>query len=249
MDLAVSLVFDGGITVGKIYEAFANLTLMFGFYTQSGMSVIGVGWTLGVIFGFYILFPFFVYLIWTKKRAWMTLLITMVISYVSTVHFGTGGNLCFPWLCYFVAGGLIYLYRAEIERLMKNRWTGITVTILGFVLVYVVKIPWEGNLAVILSTSKKLIGFSLMVIGAMCADTKLWCNPVSKFISGVSLEIYLAHMMVFRVIEQVGFTRIAGETVLSYVLACILTVGGVLLFATFYKVIERKIRKRLCTAS
>jgi hypothetical protein len=45
MDVAVSLMLDGGITVGKIYEAFAKLTLMFGFYTTSGMSVIGVGWT------------------------------------------------------------------------------------------------------------------------------------------------------------------------------------------------------------
>ncbi len=232
----------------RFYEAFANLTLMFGFYTQSGMSVIGVGWTLGVIFGFYILFPFFVYLIWTKKRAWMILLITMVISYVSTVYFGSGGSLCFPWLCYFVAGGLIYLYRAEIERLMKNRWVGITVTILGFVLVYVVKIPLEGNLAVILGTSKKLIGFSLMVTGAMCADTKMWCNPVSKFISGVSLEIYLAHMMVFRVIEKVGLTRIAGESVLSYVIVCILTTVGVLVFATAYQWCETKIRQKIKVA-
>lgn len=51
IDATVSLVFTGGITVGKLYEAFANLTLMFGLYITSGMSVIGVGWTLGIIFG------------------------------------------------------------------------------------------------------------------------------------------------------------------------------------------------------
>ncbi len=248
MDLAVSLVFDGSITAGKIYEAFANLTLMFGFFTTSGMSVIGVGWTLGVIFGFYILFPFFVYLIWTKKRTWMTLLITMVISYISEVHFAAGGSLCFTWLCYFVAGGLIYLYRAEIERLVKTTWVGITVTILGFVLVYVVKLPLDGNLAVFLGTTKKLIGFSMMMIGAMCADTKLWCNPITKFISSVSLEIYLAHMMVFRVIEKVGLTRIFGESMLSYVIVCILTIGGVLMFATVYQWCEKKIRRRIKAA-
>ncbi len=249
MDVAVSLVLDGGITVGKIYEAFANLTLMFGFYTTSGMAVIGVGWTLGVIFGFYILFPFFVYLIWTKKRAWMTLLITVVISYISKAYFEVGGSLCFTWLCYFVAGGLIYLYRAEIEKLMKNTWVGIIVTILGFVLVFAVKVPIEGNLAGLLDTAKKMIGFSVMVIGAMCADTRLWSNPISKFVSGVSLEIYLAHMIVFRVIEKVGLTRIAGESVLSYVIVCVLTIGGVVIFAALYKTIEVKVKKRLTTAS
>ena len=222
---------------------------MFGFYTYSGMSVIGVGWTLGVIFGFYILFPFFVYLIWKKKRTWMTLLTTMVISYVSEVHFAAGGSLCFPWLCYFVAGGLIYMYRAEIEKIVKNTWVGIIVTILGFVLVFIVKLPVEGNPAIFLDTVKKLIGFSMMLIGVMCADVKLWCNPITKFISGISLEIYLAHMMVFRVIEKVGVTRIAGESVLSYVIVYGLTIGGVILFAALYKVIETKIRKRLCIAS
>ena len=249
LDLAVSLMFDGKVTVGKIYEAFANLTLMFGFYTQSGMSVIGVGWTLGVIFGFYILFPFFVYLTWTKRRAWMNLLITTVISYISEVYFGVGGSLCFQWLCYFVAGGLIYLYRDKLGGLVKNTRVGIIVTVLGFILVYVVKIPWDGALVVILGTSKKMMGFSLMVIGALCVDTKLWCNSVSKFISSVSLEIYLAHMMVFRVIEKVGLTRIAGESVLSYTIVCGLTIGGVVLFAALYKIIETKIKKRLYIAS
>lgn len=249
MDLAVSLVLDGGITVGKIYEAFANLTLMFGSYTTSGMSVIGVGWALGVIFGFYILFPFFVYLVWTKKRAWMTLIITMVISYISEVHFAAGKSLCFPWLCYFVAGGLIYLYRVELEELVKYIWVGITVTILGFILVFMVQLPVEGNLTILLGTSKELIGLSMIVIGAMCADTKLWCNPASKFISEVSFEIYLAHMMVFRMIEKAGLTRIVRETRLTYLIVCILTIVGVLMFAVLYKTIETKIRKRLGTAS
>lgn len=173
MDVAVSLMLDGGITVGKIYEAFAKLTLMFGFYTTSGMSVIGVGWTLGVIFGFYILFPFFVYLIWTRKRAWTTLLIAVMISYVSEVHFVAGRSLCFPWLCYFVAGGLIYLYKVDIQRFVKNAWIGITITIIGFVLVFVVQLPVDRDLTVLIVTSKKLIRFPMMVIGAMCIDTKL----------------------------------------------------------------------------
>lgn len=71
MDLAVKLLLEGRLAIYDIYEAFADLTLMFGFLPTSNISVIGVGWTLGVIFGFYILFPFFVFLIWTRKRAWI----------------------------------------------------------------------------------------------------------------------------------------------------------------------------------
>lgn len=240
MDLAVSLLLDGTLSAAKLYEAFADLTLMFGFYTVEGMSVIGVGWTLGVIFGFYILFPFFVYLIWTKKRAWAALAVAIGITYVSKVYFSLGSSLTFNWLCFFLAGGLIFLYREEMERLVRNRGVGLLLTAVGFVLVYMIKIPWDGELAVLLGILKGLLGFSMMVVGALSPNTIIWSNPITKYISGVSLEIYLAHMMVFRVIEKANLTTIAGTSIASYVLTCAMTVAGVLLFAGGYKWVEAR---------
>lgn len=41
-----------------LYEAFADLTLLFGFLPDAGnISVIGVGWFLGLVFVFYLCFP------------------------------------------------------------------------------------------------------------------------------------------------------------------------------------------------
>ena len=42
-----------------LYEVFANLTLCQGLLPNMNISVIGVSWTLAVIFVFYLLFPFF----------------------------------------------------------------------------------------------------------------------------------------------------------------------------------------------
>ena len=248
MDLAVSFVSDGGMGVNGIYEAFADLTLMFGFLPVSNITIIGVGWTLGVIFGFYILFPFFVYLIWTKKRAWFSLIITVALNYVCNVYFLHNGSAVqcnvLRWLCYFIAGGLIYLYKDDLRRFMKNKVIGIAVTVIGFTLVFMVKNPFTGNLGTLMFTLMLMVGFSLMVIGALCPDTKLWSNPVSKFISKISLEIYLAHMMIFRVIEKLGLTKIAGEGILSYLLTCVGTIVGVLIFAALYQYIEGIIKKK-----
>ncbi|MCD8080050.1 MAG: acyltransferase family protein [Bacteroides sp.] len=144
IDLAVGLLLDGGISLGSLAEAFADLTLMFGFYTTSGMSVIGVGWTLGIIFGFYILFPFFVYLIWDKKRAWFSLLLTNVIYLLCVEYFQSGSSLTFRWMCYFVLGGLIYLYKDSIGRFFANKtWLGLVFIIAGFGIVYM--IPFSGT--------------------------------------------------------------------------------------------------------
>ena len=50
-----------GITKNKLFDGFANVTLLFGFLPHSNISIVGVGWTIGVIFAFYILFPFWYY--------------------------------------------------------------------------------------------------------------------------------------------------------------------------------------------
>ena len=54
----------------SLFEVFANLTLCQGLLPNAKISVIGVSWTLAVIFVFYMLFPFFCFLIGNKKRAW-----------------------------------------------------------------------------------------------------------------------------------------------------------------------------------
>jgi len=51
-----------------LYEVFANLTLCQGLLPNMNISVIGVSWTLAVIFVFYLLFPFFCFLLENKKR-------------------------------------------------------------------------------------------------------------------------------------------------------------------------------------
>lgn len=54
-----------------LYEVFANLTLCQGLLPNMNISVIGVSWTLAVIFVFYLLFPFMCFLLGNKKHAWL----------------------------------------------------------------------------------------------------------------------------------------------------------------------------------
>lgn len=253
IDLAVGLLFDGGIRAGSIYEAFAELTLMFGLMPPFDITIIGVGWTLGVIFGFYILFPFFVFLLWNKRRAWFSLLLMLVINYLCGIYFlvdgaGVAANTM-RWLCYFVMGGLIYLYKdaigAAYQKAGKKAGTavGLVLVLAGLVIVYGLDNPARGDMAVLVDLIKGTLGYTLVVAGAIGFETVIWNNPVSRHISNVSLEIYIAHMLVFRVIEKLGLTRLAGEGVLSYILVCIGTIVGVLLFVNIYLLIEKKVTK------
>ena len=69
-------------TGGKdsLWEASADITMVFNLLPDLNIEVIGVGWALGVIFLFYFLFPFFVYTISTKRRAWLTFAVSIALS-------------------------------------------------------------------------------------------------------------------------------------------------------------------------
>ena len=112
----------------SLFEVLANLTLCQGLLPNAKISVIGVSWTLAVIFVFYMLFPFFCFLIGNKKRAWRVAVATLVFNYVCGIYFFDANhipgftprtNIVYDAI-YFIAGGLIFLYRKELAELASK---------------------------------------------------------------------------------------------------------------------------------
>ena len=110
-----------------LYEVFANLTLCQGLLPNMNISVIGVSWTLAVIFVFYLLFPFFCFLLENKKRAWLVFICAVIYNFMcstyffdeshiadrAAVNFSARTNILYCAV-YFIAGGLIFFYRKEM---------------------------------------------------------------------------------------------------------------------------------------
>ena len=67
-----------------------------------------------------------------------------------------------------------------------------------------------------------LVLYALWIIYAIGTTSKLFCNRVTKFISGISMEIYLSHMLCFRVIDKIGVTRLFGTGIFSYIFVIII---------------------------
>lgn len=113
----------------SLFEVFANLTLCQGLLPNAKISVIGVSWTLAVIFVFYMLFPFFCFLIGNKKRAWGVAVVALVFNLLCGIYFFDGNHIVDAFsvgftprlnivydAIYFIAGGLIFLYRKELAE-------------------------------------------------------------------------------------------------------------------------------------
>ena len=216
--------------IGVFYEAFADLTLQFGFLPGSNIEVIGVGWTLGVIFAFYCLFPFFVFAVWTKKRAWFSL-----ISCHQYFLFNGSPARCnfIRWSSFFVCGGLIFLYRSCIKSFISNRRAVVLVSAILLTIAWVytqiiLKSSWINEII-------GLILFAVWIMYAISVRSRFFSNRVTKFLSEISFEIYLCHMLIYRIAEKLRIINLSAYDVLSYVFAAVFVITGAVLFAYFGK--------------
>ena len=107
-------------SVNSLREVFANLTLCFGLLPNANISVIGVGWFLGLVFVFYLVFPFFCYLISDKRRAWFSFAVAIVFNLFCSDYFGIERTNMMYSAMFFLAGGLIFVYREELEQISSR---------------------------------------------------------------------------------------------------------------------------------
>ena len=238
----------------SLYHSFADLTLVFHLLPNPSLKVIGMGWFLGVIFLFYIMFPFFVYLLHSKKRAWLALTVAIVFQLIGYNYFLTNPTFvvspvfkrqiifCLP---YFMVGGLLYLYKDKLSS-----WGGyykmmFVLATLSYVLYFTPFKPVIWNDEYLYLT----IVYALLILYALTDSVRInkikeatgvypWSfldNKIMRFVSNISMEIYLCHMMMFRVVEKLHLEKHIENADISFVIHFLITFSLALSFAWFVK--------------
>lgn len=223
-----------------LYEVFANLTLCQGLLPNMNISVIGVSWTLAVIFVFYLLFPFFCFLLENKKRAWFVFICATTYNFVCSIYFFNEAHISNQELVnfsaktnilycaiYFVVGGLIYLYRKELaEFASKYKIVAIIFLFIAIVSYFVIG-----------DSTLTLLFFcvAVLVYTLGCNRVGVLVNPVAKFIGGICFEIYLCHMVIYRVLEKLHLVHLFGNGLLAYIFTSIVVICGSIAFSVCAK--------------
>ena len=216
----------------SLFEVFANLTLCQGLLPNANISVIGVSWTLAVIFVFYMLFPFFCFLIGNKKRAWGVAVVAFVFNILCTVYFNAGRtNIVFDAI-YFIAGGLIFLYRKKLSVFASNKKVIAGLFLLLSIIAYFVI---GGSTFTMLFFCVTALIYTLVNRGGVLV------NPVAKFLGGISFEIYLCHMVIYRVLEKLHLIHVFENDLLSYIFTSIAVICGSVIFSVCAKLLLNKI--------
>ncbi len=234
-----------------LIEGITEATLVFGLLPNNELSVIGVGWTLGVIFLFYMLFPFFVFLCWNRKRAWLALVVSVVLNAFCDAYFFTDKFVlpsfaprhnflyCAP---FFIAGAVIYLYREEIKKIVGRFQWAFLLTAIAVTALYYIALnskTAQGNAGVWM-----LLLFSPWLIYAGGAKSRLLNNKVMHYLGGISMELYLAQMVIFRGIEKLKCLYLFGDGWISFLSVWVAVVAGLIVFTEIYKYIRGLILSR-----
>lgn len=224
----------------SLFEVFANLTLCQGLLPDANISVIGVSWTLAVIFVFYMLFPFFCFLIENKKRAWNVAVVALVFNWLCSNYFKAGRTNIIYDAIYFIAGGLIFLYRKELaEFASKHKVIAGAILLISTVAYFAL----GGNTLTMLFFCVAALVYTLGCKGGVLV------NPVAKFLGGISFEIYLCHMVIYRVLEKLHLVHLFGNGLLAYTFTAVAVICGSVVFSVcakrFLNKIETFLKKRV----
>lgn len=217
----------------SLFEVFANLTLAQGLLPNANISVIGVSWTLAVIFVFYMLFPFFCFLIQNKRRAWGVALIAFIFNWLCSSYFdATRTNIIYDAI-YFICGGLIFLYRKELSDFASKK----KIVIGGILMISVITYFILGHSTI----TMLFFCVAALVYTLGCNRGGVLVNPVAKFLGSISFEIYLCHMVIYRMLEKLHLVHLFGDGVFAYIFTAVAVICGSVVFSLCAKWFLNKI--------
>lgn len=217
----------------SVFEVFANLTLCQGLLPDAHISVIGVSWTLAVIFVFYMLFPFFCFLIGNKKRAWGVAAAALVFNWLCGSYFNAGRTNIVYDAVYFIAGGLIFLYRKELAEFASKH------KIIAGAILLIATVAYFALGGSTLTLLFFCVAALIYTLG--CRTGGVLVNPVAKFLGGISFEIYLCHMVIYRVLEKLHLVHLFGNGLLAYIFTAVAVICGSVVFSVCAKWFLNKI--------
>ncbi len=245
----IELLLDRSLPV--LYEWFADITLAFGLLPNHRINVLGGGWFVGVVFVFYMLFPFFVFLMENKGRAWIVMAAAAILHILCLEYFFDADHMLSGFFArsnfaysfvFFAAGGLIYLYREELKTIVQKSWL---VNLIAALAVFTAFYLFAG-----LDILDVIFFGLLLILGVFSngpVSKALFQNRFTQIVGPVCMEIYLCHVFVFRAIEKIGLAHMTENETVNYILVVAVTIAGAIIMALVLNkiigIITRKLRR------
>jgi peptidoglycan/LPS O-acetylase OafA/YrhL len=233
---------------------FVPLTALFlnGYLPETVTSVVPGGWSVAVEMNFYLVLPFILCRLTTRKSLVAFLLVTLVLCaatklvfrYIFAPHFPPDQQYLVSGFTFvnFFAQLPIFAVGLLVSSLFKNpEMLKRVVIYCGLILIAIVIVSHTQHLSLNIVENYIFIGFGLAVFSGLlaCYPSKILVNRAIVQIGKISFSMYLTHFAMLEAFSKFGFTAIFHSGNLSsilYYLCAVAVTAPVSYF--FYNAIE-----------
>lgn len=90
-----------------------------------------------------------------------------------------------------------------------------------------------------------LVSAVLVIYAVVSPGGGILENRITSFFSSISMEIYLSHMFIFRIIEILKLNTFLGDGWIQYILTTIIVISGTAVFSVAMQKLLAKISDKL----
>ena len=255
LGLAMHL-YQAGFDVQRIALGYLNVFFLFGLGNPGATSQVVGGWSLGIEFIFYLLFPLALSVL--SGKAWPLLLIIAFTSQHVFVNLvlGNGKGLVANWnsytqflsfVFYFAAGCAIG--RFILSGLLREHWVGIPILIalLGVLAVS------SGNTSDETLIALPGIGLSiaavLSVLAAACLKLGAASTQIADLLGKSSYGVYILHPLLLRPVDRLAVAIGLGSTGILVLTLASSFAAALLLERLLERPIQEHFKRGLATSS
>lgn len=192
-----------GFDLGKAEVAFLNLFFQFGLGNPGATSLVVGGWSLGIEFVFYLLFPVMLALV-NSRWWWLPVLMALVSQHVFIASvFSNGKGIAENWnaytqflsFCFYFLAGCV-IGRALLTGLLRPHWAGAPL-LLGLLTVLgsVSGSTWEATIVGVSGVGLSILATMAVAVSAILRTTAL-LTWFAEHLGRASYGIYLLHPFV-----------------------------------------------------
>lgn len=80
-----------------------------------------------------------------------------------------------------------------------------------------------------------LVSSTLLIYAVSTPKGRILNNRITRFFSSISMEMYLSHMLIFRLFEKLNWNHIFKNDILQYIVLSLSVIAGTSLFAIVVK--------------
>jgi peptidoglycan/LPS O-acetylase OafA/YrhL len=218
----------------NFYRYILNIGLVFGLGNPGDTSFVVGGWSIGIEFAFYLLFPAIILLRSVRSLSCVFVLSLFMNHFLTNLSYNNTPDNAQDWgfytqpltfLCYFIGGMLLakILNRHSLMNRFNSFWLCLSIIALmasTFAFPYIVE--WSREALLYGWQSKILIAasFSIVALGAVTKISGAG-RSLSMFVGNISYAVYLIHMPVLGLIRSTGM---AGTT--AILMAALTTIAA-----------------------